>query len=294
MTSSSRNASSSIVRALPSSSGVMHTSAVPRKNAFVPRPLTAVRAAGYKSNNTADPRTIEKAIDDGNEDKCRQLENEVNILLEQSIKAWENGEFKLQAGRKERLAVRLREQLFVVEQLNLDLTFTVLLNLAHQYMANDLLTEALKTYQMIVKNKMFSNTGRLKVNIGNIYFKKKDYEKAIKYYRMAFDQVPNTQNSTRIKILNNIGVAFIKLGEYEEAANTFGFCLEERGDYGTALNMILTAYCLEDVDKMKESFQQLVDIPRFIDDEPKYIVCFTIVTSYFFNTVVGNFSSLLT
>lgn len=64
-------------------------------------------------------------------------------------------------------------------------------------MANDLLTEALKTYQMIVKNKMFSNTGRLKVNIGNIYFRKKDYDKAIKYYRMALDQVPNSQASTR-------------------------------------------------------------------------------------------------
>ena len=75
-----------------------------------------------------------------------------------------------------------------------------------------------------------------------------------------------------MKILNNIGVAFIKLGEYEEAANTFGYCMEERADYGTALNLILTAYCLENVDKMKESFQQLVDIPRFVDDEPKYIV----------------------
>ena len=72
--------------------------------------------------------------------------------------------------------------------------------------------------------------------------------------------------------MNNIGVAFIKCGEYEEAANTFGYCMEERGDYCTALNLILTSYCLEDVEKMKESFQQLVDIPVFIDEESKYTV----------------------
>lgn len=35
------------------------------------------------------------------------------------------------------------------------------------------------------------------VNIGNIYFKKKDYNKAIKYYRMALDQVPSIQKETR-------------------------------------------------------------------------------------------------
>ncbi|VDK67318.1 unnamed protein product [Gongylonema pulchrum] len=64
-------------------------------------------------------------------------------------------------------------------------------------MANNLLTEALNTYQVIVKNKMFANSSRLKVNIANIYFKQKDYKKAIKYYRMALDQVPNFQKSKR-------------------------------------------------------------------------------------------------
>lgn len=84
-------------------------------------------------------------------------------------------------------------------------------------MANDMANEALNTYQIIVKNKMFPNSGRLKVknmwtskplsihinnrnvkvNIGNIYFKKKDYNKAIKYYRMALDQVPSIQKETR-------------------------------------------------------------------------------------------------
>ena len=43
--------------------------------------------------------------------------------------------------------------------------------------------------QVITKNRMFNNAGRLKVNMGNIYFKLGQYHKAIKFYRMALDQV---------------------------------------------------------------------------------------------------------
>lgn len=58
-------------------------------------------------------------------------------------------------------------------------------------------TEALNTYQVMTKNKMFSNASRLKVNMGNIYFKLEQYNKAIKMYRMAMDQVPNTHKDFR-------------------------------------------------------------------------------------------------
>ena len=37
----------------------------------------------------------------------------------------------------------------------------MLFNLANQYHANKLYAEALNTYQVIVKNKMFSNAGKL-------------------------------------------------------------------------------------------------------------------------------------
>ncbi len=106
----------------------------------------------------------------------------------------------------------------------------VLFNLANQYGNNDMYTEALNTYQVIVKNKMFNNAGerisnvfylrftphwykcvsnirvcitayptigRLKVNMANIYFKQKNYTKAIKFYRMALDQILNAHNAMR-------------------------------------------------------------------------------------------------
>ena len=58
-------------------------------------------------------------------------------------------------------------------------------------------TEALNTYQLITKDRMFNNSGRLRVNMGNIYYKMGQFNKAIKFYRMAYDQVPNTHNSMR-------------------------------------------------------------------------------------------------
>uniref|UniRef100_A0A0N4ZCX5 TPR_REGION domain-containing protein n=1 Tax=Parastrongyloides trichosuri TaxID=131310 RepID=A0A0N4ZCX5_PARTI len=244
------------------------------------RPMTAIKAAGYtsmgKKNNfesVQNPFNKETITEETPEDKCKKIEKQVNQLLKESIMSYYNKNYKIslekakEAGRKERAAVKLREQSSTIDNMNLDLTFTVLFNLAEQYNANGMLNEALNTYLVIVKNKMFTNAGKLKINIGNIYFRKKDYVRAIKYYRMGLDQVNDLQKDVKVKLLNNIGVSLIKLGKYYDALATFEYAVEERGDYSTALNLILTAYCLDDADKMKESFQKLIDIPTMIDDE---------------------------
>lgn len=45
----------------------------------------------------------------------------------------------------------------------------VLFNLANQYANNDMNTEALNTYQVIVKNKMFNNAGDVMTSILTLY-----------------------------------------------------------------------------------------------------------------------------
>jgi intraflagellar transport protein 88 len=57
--------------------------------------------------------------------------------------------------------------------------------------------EALNSYGVIVKNKMFNQSGRLRVNMGNIYFEQQKYNQAVKMYRMALDQIPNTNRDIR-------------------------------------------------------------------------------------------------
>ncbi len=64
------------------------------------------------------------------------------------------------AVKRERGVVRLREQLNLLDQLNLDLQFGVAVNLAHMYAANQLYREALNAYTQIIKGKTHAQVGR--------------------------------------------------------------------------------------------------------------------------------------
>lgn len=276
-------------RAGPSSMGRPITGAAAGQDAQA-RPMTAVRAAGYTAagkrgvagfdplNQAAGPAPpLEPKPEDSPEEKIRQLEKKVNELIEESCFANSRGELNLalekakEAGRKERVLVRQREQMSMGDQINLDLTYSVLFNLANQYAANEMYNEALNTYQVIVKNKMFSNAGRLKVNMGNIYFKQKNYPKAIKMYRMSLDQVPNSHKEMRTKIMQNIGIVFVKMGQYSDAITSFEHIMSEAPSFKTGFNLILCYFALGDREKMKRAFQKLLTVDLKIDDEDKYL-----------------------
>lgn len=70
----------------------------------------------------------------------------------------------------------------------------------------------------VVNVGQFSQGGRLRVNMGNIYYEQQKYSQAIKMYRMALDQTSNAYKDTRYKIARNIGNAFMKLGQYQVTA----------------------------------------------------------------------------
>ncbi|XP_053295082.1 intraflagellar transport protein 88 homolog isoform X1 [Pleuronectes platessa] len=253
------------------------------------RPMTAVRAAGYTSSMTRgsnfDPLgqsrgpapSLEAKNEDTPEEKIKILEKKVNDLIEESCMAQSIGALQLslekgkEAGRKERALVRQREQTGNAEHINLDLTYSVLLNLANQYENNEMYPEALNSYQVIVKNKMFNNAGRLKVNMANIYFKQKNYPKAIKFYRMALDQISNAHKEMRIKIMQNIGVVFVRMGQYSDAITSFEHIMSESPNIKTGFNLILCYYAIGDRERMKKAFQKLISVPLGIDDEDKYI-----------------------
>ncbi|OBS59805.1 hypothetical protein A6R68_09066, partial [Neotoma lepida] len=220
---------------------------------------------------------LEAKNEDSPEEKIRQLEKKVNELVEESCVANSCGDLKLalekakDAGRKERVLVRQREQVTTPENINLDLTYSVLFNLASQYSANEMYAEALNTYQVIVKNKMFSNAGRLKVNMGNIYLKQRNYSKAIKFYRMALDQIPSVHKEMRIKIMQNIGITFIKTGQYSDAINSFEHIMSMAPNLKAGFNLILSCFAIGDREKMKKAFQKLIAVPLEIDEDDKYI-----------------------
>ena len=77
----------------------------------------------------------------------------------------------------------------------------MLFNLALSYHRQQLYNEANNTYNVIVKNKMFTNAARLRVNVGNIFYEQHKYSQAVKYYRMSLDQIPNTHKEVRLVLI---------------------------------------------------------------------------------------------
>lgn len=253
------------------------------------RPMTAVRAAGYstaggRAPGTFDPLNqqrgpappLESKNEDSPEEKVRILEKQVMELIEEGCFAAERNDMPMalekakDAGRKERTLVRQRDQAQTTEQMNLDITYSVLFNLALSYQRQQLYHESNNTYNVIVKNKMFSNAGRLRVNVGNLFYQQRKYAQAVKYYRMALDQIPNTHKDIKNRIMKNIGIVFVKMGQYSDAITTYEHIMADKPDSETGFNLLLCAYAMGDKEKMKKAFQKLSQLSTGVDDEEKY------------------------
>jgi intraflagellar transport protein 88 len=192
-------------------------------------------------------------------------------------------------GKKERALCKHREANGLVDQINIDLTYAVCFNLANAHHKNKMYDTAIHTYGLLVKNKQYPQSGRLRVNMGNIYYEQKKWPQAIKMYRMALDQVssagfafvvvderpaeissrmccssaqiPNTGKELRFKIFRNIGNAFVRLGQFQDAIPSYETIMGGSPDFQTGFNLILCYFALGDADKMKRGFSKLLSIP---------------------------------
>ncbi|XP_037095821.1 intraflagellar transport protein 88 homolog [Syngnathus acus] len=261
---------------------------------------------------------LEEKKDDTPEEKIKLLEKNVNDLITESCMAQSMGNSQLalekarEAGRKERALGRQREQSGNAEQINVDLTYAVsaatigprvsslpvdacpclvsqvLLNLANQYENNEMYPEALNSYQVIIKDKMFANAGRLKVNMANIWVKQKNYPKAIKLYRMALDHISDDYKEMRIKIMQNIGTVFVLLGKYSDAVASFEHIMSKSANVRTAYNLVLCYYAIRDADGMRNAFHKLLAIPLRVQHEDKYIAATDDIKSNMLLEVIKN------
>ncbi|KYM78210.1 Intraflagellar transport protein 88 like protein [Atta colombica] len=270
------------------------------------RPMTAVRSAGYTSSQQAfDPLNmgtssrgpappLETNKEDTPEEKIKTTERRIMGLIETSVQAASENNIKIalerarEASSRERALIRLQEQASLSDNHNIDLTFAVLFNLAVQYTNNEMYTEAIATYQAITRNRMFSNSARLKVNMGNIYVKMGQLSQAIKMYRMAFDQAPTAHKDLRIKIMHNMGMLFVQMGRLEEAANSFEWVMRERSEFNAGLHAVLCHFALSHRDKMKRAFLELLEVQLNVDQEDKYSINPDDVESNILNEVIKN------
>jgi intraflagellar transport protein 88 len=247
------------------------------------RPMTSVRAVGYSSNKKSfDPLQqhrgpappLEEKSDSSPEEQAKKKERKVHDLVEKSAAAAHNGDSVMalerakEAGKKEKQLCKFREKHGLSEGINLDLTYSVCFNLASMFHMNKMYGEALNTYQLIVKNKQYPQAGRLRVNMGNIYYEQKKYANAIKMYRMAMDQIPNTSKEIRFKIRRNIGVCSLRQGNFADAIDNFETVLENAkpedtgfSDFLTPFNLLVCYYAVGDSNKMKRTFTRLISVP---------------------------------
>lgn len=251
--------------------------------------MTSVSGAGYKGtkeNKAFDPLNIgrgpapplaEKA-DNSHEDKAKEMEKKVHRLVEESAQAVVQKDMlralekAKEAGKAERALCKFRESHNLAEQINLDLTYAICFNLANAYYHNKMYDESLNTYQLIVKNKQYPQSGRLRVNMGNIYYEQKKYPQAIKMYRMALDQIPSTGKELRYRIFRNIGNSFVKLGQFQDAIESYESVMNGSADIQTAFNLMLCLFARGDKEKMKKHFMKMLSIPipgMTEDDEEK-------------------------
>ena len=249
------------------------------------RPMTSVQAAGYNSDPSTrvgqqfDPSgmagasrgpapPLQKKSESSTEEKLKDMERQVNALIEESAFEAAKGdsgtptalEKAKEAAKKERVLCKQREAAGLVDQINIDLTYSVCFNLANQYHANKQYTEALNTYSLIVKNKQYAQAGRLRVNMGNIYYEQKKYPMAVKMYRMALDQIPNTTKELRFKIMRNIGHASFRMGAYQDALHSYEEIMDGNPDFQAGFDLLLCYYALGDKERMKKGFLHLMSV----------------------------------
>ena len=71
--------------------------------------------------------------------------------------------------------------------------------------------------------------------------------------------------------MQNIGVAFVKMGQYSDAITSFEHIMSESPNFKTGFNLLLCYFSLGDRSKMHSAFQQLLTVDLKIADEEKYI-----------------------
>ena len=69
-----------------------------------------------------------------------------------------------------------------------------------------------------------------------------------------------------MKIMQNIAISFVKLGQFSDAVTSFEHIMSEEASFRTGLNLILCYFALRDHDNMKRTFERLLTVNLRLDD----------------------------
>ena len=166
-----------------------------------------------------------------------------------------------EGAKKEQLLRKHRKSNSLTGDFETELMYASWFNLASAYEANEMYEDAIKAYNFLVKQRRHPLTGRLRINMGNIYYSQQDYSSAIKMYKMALDQIKKGEQTIAHNIRRNIGNAFFRLGKMRDAVKSYEEVMDAAPDIQTGFNLLVCHLALGDVDNMKKDFIRLIEIP---------------------------------
>lgn len=70
--------------------------------------------------------------------------------------------------------------------------------------------------------------------------------------------------------MHNIGLVFVRMGQYSEACTSFEYIMQEEANFKTGLDLVTAYYALGDKERMKKGFLRLLECQLDIDDDEKY------------------------
>jgi intraflagellar transport protein 88 len=150
---------------------------------------------------------------------------------------------------------------------NIELEYGIKLNLALIYERLNLTDEAKQIYTEILQQDNYYTSGiqyqRVRINLGNIYYKANEYKKAITEWRKAVDKISKDNKELRANILRNIANAYIKLGNYNDAIDNYAESMKLFPDVKTAMNLLLCHIVANKKDQIKNVFNVMLEVTSF-------------------------------
>lgn len=70
--------------------------------------------------------------------------------------------------------------------------------------------------------------------------------------------------------MHNIGMVFVRMGQWQEAASSLEYIMNEQGSHQAGLHLILCCMILNDKERMKSAFSLLLGVPLELEDEDIY------------------------
>jgi intraflagellar transport protein 88 len=198
----------------------------------------------------------------------REVEKNIQKLYDESIILKHKGSIQI---AKEKCLLAYEKLMEFksknTDYFNTELEFGIKLNLALIYEGLKLNDEAKQIYNEILQQDSYYTPGiqyqRVRVNLGNLYYKSNEYKKAITEWRKAVDKINKDNKELRANILRNIANAYIKIGNYNDAIDNYSESMKLFPDVRTAMNLLLCDLVVDKIEQTKNVFNIMLDVTSY-------------------------------